>query len=110
MKVRFTERVIEELRKRGANNKLFEDLAETITKIPCREFAIDSSDDMITVLGLPISFVRDHNNGETIIMTNEEAQDADRLEKKKDGYFIDVKREKWKTRFSTDRNQKSRLE
>ena len=95
MKVGFTERVIEELRERGADNKIFEDIAAAVEKFPRGKYEIDRSDDAITVLGLPISFVRDHNEGEAIIMTNEEAQDVDRIAKNKDGFFIDVKRGKW---------------
>ena len=79
MKVTFTNEVIELFKDLGVfNSKLLSDLSETVTnKISRGEHKIDTSDTMLSVSGRNISFIRDWENGNAIILTNNEAHRLD---------------------------------
>lgn len=80
MTVTYSLKVMQELSKRGATQEIFDKLGETVQNIPRKAgLEVDTSDNAITVLGMPISFVRDHKNGEVHIMTNAEALQLDSM-------------------------------
>ena len=78
--VTYSLKVIHELSERGATQEIFDMLGETVQNIPRKAgLDVDTSDNAVTVLGMPVSFVRDHKSGEIHIMTNEEAQQLDSI-------------------------------
>lgn len=80
MMVGFSDNVLKELKDRGATEALFQQLARAISDIPRKPgLAVDSSDNMISVYNLPISFIRNHKTDNAWVMTNEEARNLDRL-------------------------------
>ena len=77
MRVTFTQRLAEELRAKGAMTDHFAQVAKAVADAPRGEFEVDASDDMLTVLGMPVSFLRNHETHEALVMTIEEAQKLD---------------------------------
>lgn len=57
----YSKKVCKELKQRGATEKLLIQLGQRIIEIPRKKkMTVDTSDNMIKVLGYPISFLRDH--------------------------------------------------
>ena len=77
MRVTFTQRLAEELKARGAEIEHFAQVAKAVADAPRGEFEVDASDDMLTVLGVSVSFLRNHETHEALVMTIEEAHKLD---------------------------------
>ena len=77
MRVVFTQKLAEELRTMGATTEHYAQAAYAVTNAPRGEFEVDASDDMLTILGMPVSFLRNHETKEALVMTLEEAQKLD---------------------------------
>ena len=78
MIIGFTDAVVAELKNRGATENLFSDLAMVIENIPKKPgLKVDTSDNMLTVLDFPISFLRDYEQDRAWVMTNGEAEMLD---------------------------------
>lgn len=74
MKVGFTEKVIETFKERGVYSpELLQDIANKVISIPRVGYEMDTSDDGISVAEENISFLRDWQTGQFVVMTNEEA-------------------------------------
>ena len=77
MRVTFSQRLVEAMRAKGAETYHFAQVAKAVADAPRGEFEVDASDDMLTVLGMPVSFLRNHETNEALVMTIEEAQKLD---------------------------------
>ena len=77
MRVTFTQRLAEELRAKGATTDHFAKAAYAVANAPKGEFEVDASDDMLSILGTPVSFLRNHETNEALVMTLEEAHKLD---------------------------------
>ena len=77
-KVLISNNVIKELEKRGATKQQLTRLATTVVNYKREaELTMDSSDNVLSYMGYPLSFVRDHTNRKAYIITNGEALDLD---------------------------------
>ena len=77
MRVTFSQRLVEAMRAKGAETYHFAQAAKAVAEAPKGEFEVDASDDMLSILGMPVSFLRNHETHEAIVMTIEEAQKLD---------------------------------
>lgn len=76
--VYFTQDIRKELTHRGATEGELTELANAIANYPRQKgLDVDTSDNMVTFAGYPISFLRDHKTQKIWIMTNGEALNCD---------------------------------
>ena len=78
MKTKFTEEVLELLKDLGpCNASLLKNIADAVNSLPRTGETVDTSDNAIKVYGQHISFIRDWERGETLILTNGETRRLD---------------------------------
>ena len=76
----------------GKNKEIFSsEILEKLNNAPKGKYKIDSSDNMLKIGGVKMSFIRDWETGTAYICTNEEAQTLDRIDKKDCVVIIDKK-------------------